>query len=39
MRKLTPTEEARREVADLEDDDDAALVTVGVEEALGIEKS
>jgi hypothetical protein len=36
-RKLTPSEEGRIEVADLEDDDGAALV--GAEDALGTERS
>jgi hypothetical protein len=35
--KLTLAEERRREVADLEDNDDATRV--GVEDALGAEKS
>jgi hypothetical protein len=39
VRKLTPVEEARREVNDLEDNDDASLITVGAKEALGTEKS
>jgi hypothetical protein len=39
VQKLTLAEEARHEVADLEDDDNAALVVVGAEEALGSAKS
>jgi hypothetical protein len=39
VRKLTPAEEARREVANLEDDAEEALGTVDAEEALGAEKS
>jgi hypothetical protein len=38
VQKFTPTEEARREVADLEDDEDAALVAVGAKQALRTEK-